>query len=228
MTSKLFLLFFFVSIAIIILVINNRSVAQSAFTYLALGDSYTVGEGVAVSDTFSYQAVQLLRRSGYHCSAPEIIAQTGWTAAELREGIRNTHLLPSYQFVSLLVGVNDQYRGLDPEAYRQTFEAILKQAILLTGDRKNRVFILSIPDWSATPFAEGKDRETISAHIDRFNQMNEEVARQYGVAYLNITPGTRQAGSNPRLLTADGLHYARKEYANWAVLLAESMMQVFV
>ncbi|MBE7169925.1 MAG: SGNH/GDSL hydrolase family protein [Williamsia sp.] len=225
MITKLFLLCLFVFIAILILILNNKSVAGSSYTYLALGDSYTIGENVALFENYPYQTVQLLRKSGYNMGAPEIIAKTGWTSKELKEGIRNTYLQSSYYFVSLLVGVNDQYRGEDPEEYRMVFEHLLQQAIGLTGNRKERVFVLSIPDWSATPFAEGKDRSFIKEQIDRFNQVNKELAQRHGIAYLYITDGTREAGINNKLLASDGLHYSRKEYANWAGLLAEHMMR---
>lgn len=227
MFTKLFLFSIFVFIVILVLALNNKSVAQSAYTYLALGDSYTIGENVVLFDNYPYQTVQLLRKSGYNVNAPEIIAKTGWTSAELKEGIRNTYLQPSYHFVSLLVGVNDQYRGNAPEEYGFQFEQLLQQAIQLTGGRKERVFVLSIPDWGATPFAEGRDRMKIAEQIDRFNEVNSEIAGRYGIHYISITPGTREAGANSRLLASDGLHYSKKEYANWAALLAEGMMRTF-
>ena len=226
MTTKLFLLFLFVSIIILVLVLNNKSVAQSSYTYLALGDSYTIGENVALFENYPYQTVQLLRKASYNFNAPEIIAKTGWTSTELKEGIRNTWLQPAYSFVSLLVGVNDQYRGEDPEQYCMVFEQILQQAINLTGNKKERVFVLSIPDWGATPFAEGKDRGRIAQQIDQFNRLNKEIAQRLGVQYISITESTRQAASNNKLLASDGLHYSKKEYANWAGLLAEGMMRV--
>ena len=227
MFTKLFLFSLFVFIIILVLVLNNKSVAQSAYTYLALGDSYTVGENVALFENYPYQTVQLLRKAGYNFNAPEIIAKTGWTSEELKEGIRNTYLQPSYHFVSLLIGVNDQYRGNDPEEYSSLFEQLLQQAIRLTGGRKERVFVLSVPDWSATPFAEGKDRSRIAEQIDRFNQVNREITGRYGISYLSITAGTREAGVNSKLLASDGLHYSKREYANWAALLAESMIRTF-
>ena len=225
MITKLFLLSLFVFIAILVLILNNKSVAGSSYTFLALGDSYTVGENVALFENYPYQTVQLMRKAGYNFNAPEIIAQTGWTSNELKQGIRNTYLQPSYHFASLLIGVNDQYRGEDPEAYRTLFEQLLQQAISLTGNRRERVFVLSIPDWGVTPFAEGKDRSRIAEQINRYNRINEEAAQRYGVRYLAITDSTREAGINSKLLASDGLHYSKKEYANWAQLLAEGMMQ---
>lgn len=225
MITKLFLLSLFVFIVVLVLILNNKSVAGSSYTYLALGDSYTIGENVALFENYPYQTMQLLRKAGYPLHAPEIIAKTGWTSKELKEGIRNTYLQPSYYFVSLLIGVNDQYRGENPEEYRMICEQLVQQAISLTGNRSERVFVLSIPDWGTTPFAEGKDREKIAEQINNFNQINKEIAQQYGVHYLAITGSTREAGNNSRLLASDGLHYSKKEYANWAGLLAEGMMQ---
>jgi lysophospholipase L1-like esterase len=225
MVSKLFLLSLFVCIAILILFINNKSVTTLPYTYLALGDSYTIGENIALFENYPYQAVQLLRRAGFNVNAPEIIAKTGWTARELKEGIRNTWLQPSYGFVSLLIGVNDQYQGKDPEEHSATFEQLLQQAISLAGNKKDRVFVLSVPDWSATPFAAQKDREAISRHIDEFNTIQEAIVQRYQVQYISITPGTKEAGTNSSMLASDGLHYSKKEYANWAGPLAEAMMR---
>lgn len=228
MTTKLFLLSFFVFIAVLILIINNRSVTHLSYTYLALGDSYTIGENVALYENYPYQTVALLRRAGYNFNAPEIIAKTGWTTQDLKEGIRNTYLQPSYGFVSLLIGVNDQYQGKDPEEYKIKFEQLLQQAIGFAGNKKDRVFVLSIPDWSVTPFAEGKDRKALSQQIDAFNGINREIAERYTIQYISVTHSTRKAATDNRLLASDQLHYSKKEYANWAGQLAEAMMRPLV
>ena len=228
MIAKLFLLSLFVFIAVLILFISNKSVTNLQYTYLALGDSYTIGENVALFENYPYQTVQLLRKAGYNFTAPEIIAKTGWTTNDLKEGIRNTYLQPSYGFVSLLIGVNDQYQGKDREEYTKHFEQLLQQAIGFAGNKKERVIVLSIPDWSVTPFAEGKDRSRIAELIDSFNRINEEIVQQYKIQYISITAGTKEAGTNNRLLASDGLHYSKKEYANWAALVAETIMRSLV
>jgi len=196
-------------------------------SWLALGDSYTIGEGLPLYESYPYQAVQLLREAGYPFSAPEIIARTGWTTGELQERIHQTRLQSRYDVVSLLIGVNNQYRGYSPDAYRTEFEALLRQALSFSGNHPQRVFVLSIPDWGVTPFAAGRqsDLQSISAAIDLFNRHNEAIAAQYGVRYLNITPGSRQASADHSLLAADQLHYSGVAYARWAELLAGAIRE---
>lgn len=194
---------------------------QTKLHYLALGDSYTIGEGVPVFESFPYQAVQKLRNKKILFAAPEIVAKTGWTTDELQAGIRNTRLLPKYDLVSLLIGVNNQYRGRSIDVYAAEFESLLKQAIVFAGNDKNRVVVLSIPDWGATPFAEGRDRARIGIEIDAFNAINKKISLQYQVLYIDITPGTRMATEDITLVTNDKLHPSGKEYAKWADKLAD-------
>jgi lysophospholipase L1-like esterase len=199
---------------------------QKKYSYLALGDSYTIGEGVQLYESFPYQTVQLLRKAGYAMYAPEIVAKTGWTTDELQEGIHNRLLLPGYDFVSLLIGVNNQYRGRSRDEYAKEFEALLQQAIEFAGDKPQHVFVLSIPDWGITPFAAGRDRAAIAREIDAFNAINKLVTEVFKVNYYNITPGTRQAANDLTLLAADQLHPSAKEYALWALQLAGGMMKI--
>ncbi|WP_207513004.1 SGNH/GDSL hydrolase family protein [Longitalea luteola] len=190
------------------------------YAYLALGDSYTIGEGVPVYENFPYQTVQLLRNAGYAVAAAEIVAKTGWTTDELQAGINNSRLLPVYDIVSLLIGVNNQYRGRRIDEYEQQFETLLQQALRLAGDQTERVFVLSIPDWGITPFASGRDGAAITREIDAFNAVNKQMAGKYAVNYIDITPGTRLAANDPSLLAADQLHPSGKEYTLWAGKLA--------
>jgi lysophospholipase L1-like esterase len=195
------------------------------YTYLALGDSYTIGEGVPIYESFPYQAVQILRGSGYAFHAPEIVARTGWTTDELQQGLENTKLLYSYNFVSLLIGVNNQYRGKSTGPYVQEFATLLQQAIGFAGGERKNVFVLSIPDWGVTPFAEGRDREQISREIDAYNEAAAGIAREQEVHFIDITPGTREALYEKTLLAADHLHPSGKEYARWAHQLAGAMIK---
>ena len=199
---------------------------STSCSWLALGDSYTIGEAVPLSENYPYQAVQLLRQAGYPFSAPEIIARTGWTTGELEQGIAQTLLQPVYDIVSLLIGVNNQYRGYSPEDYAAGFERLLQQALASTGNHPQRVFVLSIPDWGATPFATDRqnDPAAVSAAIDRFNQINHSIALRYGIHYIDITPGSRLAITDTSLLAADQLHYSGKEYARWAALLTPAII----
>jgi lysophospholipase L1-like esterase len=196
---------------------------SKTYSYLALGDSYTIGENVSIYDSFPYQTVQLLRKAGYSFYAPEIVAKTGWTTDELQAGIASNHLLPSYDIVSLLIGVNNQYRGRSVPEYTQQFEALLQQAIGFAGKNEKHVFVLSIPDWGVTPFAKDRNSATIAHEIDSFNAVNKLFAEKYNVNYINITPGTRLAADDTSLLAGDQLHYSGKEHRIWAKKLADAI-----
>jgi len=192
------------------------------YTLLSLGDSYTIGEGVLLTESYAYQAVQLLRHQGHPFAAPEIIARTGWTTDELADAIYSHRLLPAYDFVSLLIGVNNQYRGRSAEEYEQQFQSLLHQAIGFAAGHPEKVFVLSIPDWGVSPFAADRDRNTIAREIDDFNTAAANIARRHQVAFIDITPHSRQADQT---FTADGLHPSREQYRFWAGRLAEMIAQ---
>ncbi len=193
---------------------------SSNHTLLSLGDSYTIGEGVLLAESYPYQAAQLLRQKGHAFTAPEIIARTGWTTDELASAIAATRFLTIYDFVTLLIGVNNQYRGRSVEEYSVQFQSLLKQALAFAGQRPERVLILSIPDWSVSPFAAGLDKAAIGSQIDLFNAAAEAIAFQHKVSFIDITAHSRGEG---RLFTADGLHPDHEQYRFWAGLLAESI-----
>ncbi len=195
------------------------------YTYLALGDSYTIGESVPLHESFPYQTVQLLRKAGYPFQAPEIVAKTGWTSAELAAHLLHTSLNESYDFVSLLIGVNNQYRGLPLADFQSDFTFLLHKAIHLAGNKAEHVIVLSIPDWGQTPFAAGKDGATIRAEIDMFNQVCESIAKENRVHYIDITAATRQVVHDKSLLASDLLHYSGKAHAVWAAKLAGLIQQ---
>lgn len=197
--------------------------SQTSRTYLALGDSYTIGEGVPETENFPHQAVHLLNQAGYSFSRPFIIAQTGWTTDELTAAIAAAAPQGTYDIVSLLIGVNNQYRGRSSAEYAGEFEGLLNKAIAYAGGRSSRVFVLSIPDWGATPFAAGRDREQIAREIDQYNAINKAVASRYGVHYIDITPGTREAAADLSLVTSDSLHPSGKDYRRWAAKLAAAV-----
>ncbi|RYZ29467.1 MAG: SGNH/GDSL hydrolase family protein [Chitinophagaceae bacterium] len=193
------------------------------YTYLALGDSYTIGEAVLLQKSFPYQAVALLRKEGISINAPEIIAKTGWTTDELENGIKQFAFLPKYDFVTLLIGVNNQYRGRDIIVYKEQFESLLKKAIAFADGKQDHVIVLSIPDYSVTPFAEEKDPQKIRKEIDEYNTLNKAISIQYKAQYLEITESTRKAKANQALVASDGLHPSEKEYGKWAKKLVELM-----
>ena len=193
------------------------------YSYLALGDSYTIGEAVPIAESFPYQTIQILRNAGYDFYAAEIIAKTGWTTDELLEAINGTTFSISYDIVSLLAGVNNQYRGMSIDEYANSFEILLKNAISFADKRNGHVFVLSIPDWSVTPFAKDRDPIFISGEIDRFNEVNRQLSHQYNVGYINITEETRKAAEDETLLAGDKLHPSGKAYAVWAKELAKKI-----
>lgn len=192
-------------------------------TYLALGDSYTIGEQVSSEDNFPHQAVTMLRNKGVAVTEPVIIATTGWTTDELATSIGEHNLTDTFSFVSLLIGVNNQYRGRSVENYRDEFLQLLNTAIGFAGGKKEHVFVLSIPDWGVTPFAEGKDRVKIAGEIDAYNAACKEITEQSGCHFIEITESTRAHAAKPDYLVADALHPSGKEYAVWAQRLAEAV-----
>ena len=196
------------------------------YTYLALGDSYTIGEQVSLAESFPYQTVQRLREKAdgdRQFCAPEIIAKTGWTTDELASAMQETSLLKQYDVVTLLIGVNNQYRGKSAAAFGEEFTQLLQQAIAFAGDNANRVFVLSIPDWGVTPFAEGKNRPKITEEIAAFNAVCENVSASFACTYINITIAQIADGNKADFLTGDGLHPSCKEYAKWAAKLSDAI-----
>ena len=211
---------------LILLLMQYKIDAQDkALTFLALGDSYTIGESVPIFENFPYQTVQLLRKNGISVHAPEIVAKTGWTTDELMAGINRTTFEKSYDIVTLLIGVNNQYRGKDPSTYEKEFEKLLNKAIAFAGGNKQHVFVLSIPDWGATPFAASRDRIKIGNEIDLFNSINKKSTDAAGIAYISITEGSREATSNASLVAKDGLHPSGLEYGRWARKLADAILK---
>lgn len=188
-------------------------------TFLALGDSYTIGADVPPTESWPVQLTAALLAQGIPLTDLQTIAETGWTTDELAVAIagarRAGELDPRYDLVSLLIGVNNQYRGYSLEEYRLQFRNLLEQAIALAGGRPDHVLALSIPDWGVTPFAAGRDRLQIAAEIDDFNAANRQEAQRRRAHYLDITPLTRQLGANPAMLASDGLHPSGKQYAAW-------------
>ena len=195
------------------------------YYYLALGDSYTIGEKVLQADNFPNQVYAMMKNDTVDFQPPRIIAKTGWSTDELEAGIvaaNNTDPLRStYDFVSLLIGVNNQYRGRSVDNYKPEFEELLKKAIAYAGNKAERVVVLSIPDWGVTPFANGRDRAQIAREIDAYNATNKQIAEHYNVHYIDITPWTREAAADNSLLAADGLHPSAKEYKRWAERIAD-------
>jgi len=182
--------------------------------YLALGDSYTVGQSLQLDQSFPYQLTHLLGKE--QIGDPTIIAATGWTTANLINAIDQSGIQDKkYDIVTLLIGVNDQYQGISSTTYSNNFTKLLNTAIAFANNKVNRVFILSIPDYSVTPYAASANRAEIAAQIDQFNAINKQIALSAGVNYLNITDISRKAADEPDLIAGDGLHPSAKMYGLW-------------
>jgi lysophospholipase L1-like esterase len=186
--------------------------------YLALGDSYTIGEGVQEKERYPIQLADSLKKTGVEVSEVKIIARTGWRTDQLRQAIFDDVNLTSFNLVSLLIGVNNQYQGRDTATYRQEFKGLLQRALELAGNQKKRVFVLSIPDYGVTPFGQANEAK-ISREIDIFNRINREITLQAGIAYFDITPISRLAKTQPALLATDRLHPSGKMYKEWVKLI---------
>ncbi|GGA50618.1 SGNH/GDSL hydrolase family protein [Dyella nitratireducens] len=182
--------------------------------YLALGDSYTIGEDVPAQARWPMQLVEKLRKQAIAIDDPQIIAVTGWTTDELSAGMDQAVLAAEYDLVTLLIGVNNQYRGRPAEEYREQFHTLLLRAVTLSGRRARRVVVVSIPDWGVTPFgyASGRDRAQIARELDTFNAIAREEASKAGAPFVNITGISRE---HANLVASDGLHPAGAQYALW-------------
>ena len=197
-----------------------------SYTYLALGDSYTIGESVPSAENFPHQTAALLRKSGIQIGDPLIIATTGWTTDELAAAIREHHIHETFSVVTLLIGVNNQYRGRPLDNYKEEFSSLLNQAIVFANGHPRHVVVVSIPDWGVTPFAEGRDQQQIAQEIDAYNAAAKEIALAHKCGWLDITDSTRANGQKPEFLAEDGLHPSGKEYAVWASRLAPLLQKI--
>lgn len=203
---------------------QGNTVAR-AYTWLALGDSYTIGQGVSSTERFPFQTAVWLAQNGKAVNSPDYIATTGWTTGTLINSVSNQNP-GNYDIVSLLIGVNDQYQTHDTTGYRTKFSYLLEKAIHIARGDKSHVFVLSIPDYSVTPFAVYSDTARIRKEIDQFNIINKSVTLEYGCSYLDITPSTREARLNRELLAPDGLHPSGLEYKKWAERLGPIIQPV--
>lgn len=199
---------------------------QKNIHYLALGDSYTIGESVAASERWPVQLAQGLRNEKRQVET-QIIARTGWTSDELETNLEAINPKGTYDMVSLLIGVNNQYRRMDTTSYRASFIRLIEKSIALAGGNAQRVFVLSIPDWGLTPFGKQSGRTTISQEIDAFNQVKKSVCAAYGITFFDITPISRLAQDQPDLIAQDGLHPSGKMYQAWVETIIPPLLSKF-
>jgi lysophospholipase L1-like esterase len=209
-----------------LLILGNlqaQTVSSSmSIRFLALGDSYTIGESVQEKDRWPEQLAVALRAKGKKIEKPQIIAVTGWRTDQLKKAIAEAHLKNEYGLVALLIGVNNQYQGKSAESYRPEFEELLNTAVMLAGGKKEKVFVISIPDYGYTPFGKSK-QPTISKEIDQFNKVNKSITLKMGIQYFNITDLTRQGIEKPEYVAADGLHPSGKMYMLWVERIIQSL-----
>ncbi len=190
--------------------------------FLALGDSYTIGESVLQNERWPVQLIEALNRSGFKFESLKIIATTGWRTDDLKKAIFKEDPMKNFDLVSLLIGVNNQYQGRSAADYEPEFEELLNIAISLAGGDKEKVFVVSIPDYGFTPFGKEKQPD-ISKEIDAFNNINRAVSEKYGISYFDITPLSRKGFEDPELVASDGLHPSGKQYRLWVELILEQL-----
>jgi len=195
--------------------------------FLALGDSYTIGEGVAAGERWPNQLAAALRNARIAIDEPEIIARTGWTTDELAGAMDAHALRPPYALVTLLIGVNNQYRGRDLANYREEFRALAQRAVELAGGKPQHVLVISIPDWGVTRFGHGsgRDLKQVAREIDVYNAANAQVAAMLHVAYVDLTALSRDGGDRDGMLVGDGLHPSAAMYTRWTEAVLPAAQQ---
>lgn len=193
--------------------------AAGPLRHLALGDSYTIGEGVPEDACWPMQLARQLTAEGLALEPPRIVATTGWTTDELAAAMDDAQLAPAYDLVTLLIGVNNQYRGRSADDYIGEFRQLLARAVALAGDRPGRVVVVSIPDWGVTRFAREHEHDAaaVGAALDRFNALARAAAEEAGAAFVDITDLSRK---HPDELADDGLHPDARQYARWVERIA--------
>ncbi|MDA3614907.1 SGNH/GDSL hydrolase family protein [Polluticaenibacter yanchengensis] len=192
--------------------------------YLALGDSYTIGEGVEFDNNFPNQLVRALNNEGVNIGLEKLVATTGWTTQELLTAIEADSFNAPYDFVTLLIGVNNQYRQKNTDGYAESFEACLKKALSFVANDIAKVLVVSIPDYGVTPF--GKYDEITSLQVDDYNRINRGITAKYNIAYADINPVSKCAKDDTSLLVDDQLHPSAKQYADWVAIILPTALEL--
>nr|WP_298931092.1 SGNH/GDSL hydrolase family protein [uncultured Allomuricauda sp.] len=202
------------------------SIGQNeSISFLALGDSYTAATSESTINSWPEQLVQILKKKGTSVNTPEILAKAGWTSTDLLKTIESQQLAPSYGLVSLLIGVNNQYKGKDINIFKEEFPKLLDTSIALAQNNPKNVFVLSIPDWSVTPFARLRDKKKIVKELNNYNTIIEEEAKKRNVMFIEITQSSRNAAVNPSLIASDSLHPSKKMYKIWAKKISKKLFK---
>lgn len=198
---------------------------RDSLSFLALGDSYTVGTSELPQHSWPEQFVQQMAKKGRYLKSPTIIAGEGWTTDKLLSEIESATLASEYDLVSLLIGVNNQYRGMDIDQFRDQFDKLLHKGISLAGNDTSRIFVLSIPDWSVTPFARFRNKDKIRQELLRYNTILEASAEKSGVLFIDITKSSQQAAWNKALIASDSLHPSAKMYKDWVKKIQKKVVK---
>lgn len=196
---------------------------QEVLQMLCLGDSYTIGEGIEQGKTWPFLLKEKLNVAGIKMNDPEIIARTGWTTGELLQALEEKNIRKEFDVVTLLIGANNQFRGYSLDIFSEELEKLIQQAVRLAGTRKERVFLISIPDWSTTPFAEDRDRRKISSEIVLFNEEQKKLAQKYELTYINIFDLSGSLSSDSSMLAEDGLHPSGRQYERWTEVMLPAL-----
>ncbi len=207
------------------IVLPTEAPANNITSYLALGDSYTIGESVDYSMNYPNQLYEKLLADDIAIAPPTIIARTGWTTLELSAAIQQENPDSNYSLVSLSIGVNNQFRGYAISGYEANFEDLLKQAIAFAGGDNNRVFVISIPDYGYTPFGQRRNPAFISEELDEYNAINQRISETYEVTYFDITPISREGLIRTDLVAIDDLHPSAKQYEEWVALMYKKVKE---
>lgn len=202
--------------------------ASRSFRMLALGDSYTIGSGLALEDSWPYQLASQLRQKDIKIADPEIIAQSGWTSLNLIEALHKDPPSGSFDLVCLQIGVNDQYECIEPSFYGENFNDLLDQCIQFARKGSAGTLVLSIPDWSVTPHAVKFDRSQVQEELDHYNAINRRITLSRGVSYIDVTDSSRFAEQHPELLAKDGLHPTWEMYWNWTGLILPEALTILL
>jgi len=205
---------------------NLLQAQDTGISYLALGDSYTIGESVDTHQRWPVQLAAQLKQKGIKISEPRIIAKTGWTTDELLDSLNNTDISPAYDLVSLLIGVNNQYRGYNIKQYQKEFGTLLEKAINFAGGDTTNVFVVSIPDYGVTPFGQQKEPKKIAVELNNYNAMVKNICKKYGISFIDITGISRQALEDESLIANDQLHPSAKMYSLWVQKMLPTVQKI--
>lgn len=202
---------------------DSLTIPDRTLTYLALGDSYTIGTGVPAEERFPVQLFNRLTDADFDMLTPHIIATNGWTTGNLINATNNFEPDSIFDLVSLLIGVNNQFQGRSIEEYTNEFDQLLRKAITYAGDDTSQVIVISIPDYGVTPFGQSMNPAEIAQEIDAFNGVNQSITEAYGISYFYITDISRQAAMNPALIAGDNLHPSGAQYSLWLDVMEETI-----